>query len=104
MPVASTLGSGEQDILHFGAVKFRVNGAGNLRLRFLSLDSAVTQTLVPIVMSSTPGKQPNRLCNFISERGMLEGKTTVINEIFRINKIILFSKPLWTEYSSVVNG
>jgi hypothetical protein len=104
MPVASTLGAGEQEILHFSAVKFRVNGTGSLRLRFISLDNVTTQTLVPITMTLLPGRQPQRLCNFISERGLLEGKTTAINEVFRINKIILFSKPLWAEYSSVVNG
>jgi hypothetical protein len=99
MPVPDSLGSGEQDILHFGAVKFRVNGTGSLQLRFLSLDSVDTLTLVPLTMSLLPARQPTRLCNFISQRGMLEGKTTVINEVFRINKIILFSKPLWTEYA-----
>jgi hypothetical protein len=99
MPVPVSLGSGEQDILHFGAVKIRVNGSGNLQLRFLSLDSVDTQTLVPLAMATSPGRQPTRLANFISQRGMLEIKTTVINETFRINKIILFSKPIWTEYA-----
>jgi hypothetical protein len=99
MPVPQTLGSGEQDILHFAAVKIRVNGTGSLRLRFLSLDSVDTQTLVPLTMATLPARQPTRLCNFISQRGMLEIKTTDINEVFRINKVILFSKPLWTEYA-----
>lgn len=104
MPVPQSLGSGEQDILHFGGVRIRVNGSGNLRLRFLSLDNVQTQTLVPLTMATLPGRQPTRLANFVSQRGMLEVSTTAIDEVFRINKIILFSKPLWSEYSSVVNG
>lgn len=104
MPVPQSLGSGEQDILHFGGVRIRVNGTGYLRMRFLSLDNIDTQTLVPFTMATLPGKQPTRLANFISQRGMLEISTTAIDEVFRINKIILFSKPLWTSYSSVVNG
>lgn len=104
MPVPAGLGTGEQDILHFGAVKLRVNGTGSLQMKFIGLDNATEQVLAPITMATLPGRQPQRLSNFIGQRALLEGKTTVINEIFRINKIIIFSKPLWTEYSSLVNG
>ena len=104
MPIPASLGGREQDILHWAAVRMRVNGTGNLRMRFISLDSVQQQVLVPFILATLPGLQPTRLANFVSQRGMLEGKTTAINETFRINKIILFSKPLWGEYSSVVNG
>jgi hypothetical protein len=87
-----------EDIVHYGAVRLRVTGSGNLRMTFLSLDEDTSSVLSPIVLQATTGREPLRLANFISQRGMLEISTTAINEKFRINRVIIFEKPLWTEY------
>jgi hypothetical protein len=98
MPVNAQVGSHAEEIVHFGAVRLRVTGVGNLDMEFLSLDSVDTQTLAPLAMQTTTGREPVRLANFISQRGMLKLSTNAISESFRINRIILFVKPIWSEY------
>jgi len=87
-----------ESISHFNAVRIRVTGAGNLKLQFQSSDDIEIQTLVPFVLELQTNKQPTRLANFKQQRARLEIKTTEINEIFSINRIIVFAKPLFTSY------
>ena len=98
MPVPSSIGSRQEDIVHFGGVRLRVTGSGNLDMTFKSLDDVDTQTLVPIIMSSTSAREPTRLANFISQRGRLQISTNAIDETFRINRVIVFAKPIWTQF------
>ncbi len=98
MPTGAGVSSPAEDIVHFGGVRLRVTGTGNLRMTFFSLDDESSSVLAPIAMSNTTGREPLRLANFISQRGMLEIKTTAINEVFRINRVIIFEKALWTSY------
>lgn len=92
------IGSKREEIIHFAGVRMRVTGSGNLDLQFLSLDNVDTQTLAPIVMATTNAREPTRLANFISQRGMLKISTNAINESFKINRILLFVKPIWSSF------
>jgi hypothetical protein len=76
----------------------RVVGSGNLQMTLYSLDDIRSQTLVPFPLTATTNIQPFRLANFMEQRTALEVKTTLINEWFRINRIIIFSKPKFTMY------
>lgn len=76
----------------------RVTGSGNLRMTFFSLDDEHSNVLAPIAMQATTGREPTRLANFISQRGMLEIKVTAIDEKFTINRIVIFEKPMWSQY------
>ena len=96
--VQGQIGAHMEEIVHFAGVRLRVTGSGNLDLQFLSLDSVDTQTLAAISMSSTNAREPTRLANFISQRGQLKISTNVINETFKINRVILFVKPIWSQY------
>jgi len=87
-------------INHYHAVRMRVTGSGLLRMRLLSLDDIDTQTLVPFTMAATTQREPTRLANFKSQQARLEIKTTAMNEIFKIGKIVIFSKPVETEFPS----
>lgn len=49
-------------------------------------------------METLPGREPQRLANFTNQRVQFELKTTEINEYFIINRIIVFAKPIWSEY------
>src|SRR5688500_16894065 len=82
----------QEDVLHFNAVRIRVNGAGNLKLSLYSLDDLKKQNLADIAMSEKAGRHYTQLANFIAERVSIEGKTLFINDYFRVNRIILFSK------------
>ena len=98
MPVSAQLGSHQEEIVHYGGVRLRVTGSGNLDMQFLSLDDVDTQSLVPLAMSTTNAREPTRLANFISQRAMLKISSDVINEHFRISRIIIFAKPLWANF------
>lgn len=89
--------SGE-NIQHFGAIRLRVNGSGNLKPKFLSLDDVKTLDLVPIVMSTLTDREPTRLSNFMSQRARLRLGTTEKDEIFKINRVIIFIKETYSEY------
>jgi len=98
MPVNESIGSHSEEILHFTGIRLRIVGHGNLNLQFLSLDSAESQTLAPITLPPITAREPTRLANFVSQRGSLKIFTDQLDEEFRINRIILFVKPLWTQF------
>jgi hypothetical protein len=100
MPKGAALSeqSSGESISHFTAIRIRINGTGNLRLAVYSLDDVESQTLVPIVLATATKIIPTRLCNFTQHRAAFELKTTAINEKFRVNRIIIFSKELWTSW------
>lgn len=87
-----------EDICHFGGIRIRVNGSGNLIPSFYSLDNVQLQVLAPIAMQSVTPIQPFRLANFVSQRVFLRLETTQINDIFKINRIIIFAKAIYSQY------
>jgi hypothetical protein len=98
MPKKSS--SGEEVINHYGAVRLRVNGSGNLQMALQSLDERFQNVLVPVPLQSVTNIEPNRLSNFTQQRAKLMIRTTELNETFQISKIIVFIKPVaksWPE-------
>ena len=93
----SELSSGES-ISHFAAIRVRVTGVGNLKMRAYSLDNVHMKELVPFEMLTQTRIIPTRLVNFMEQRASFELRTTEINERFRINRIIIFTKPVFTSY------
>ena len=90
--------TGEELINHYGLVRMRLNGSGNLRMRLLSLDEVKSVTLSPFVMEDPAYIEPTRLANFTQQRAQLEISTTAIDEYFVISKIIIFVKQTATSY------
>ena len=90
-------GSGEYEH-HVVGVRLRLTGAGNMRLFLTDLDDIQTETLVPLVMAATTRIEPLRLANFQSQRIRLVGKITAINESFKIQRILMYGKPVAMEY------
>lgn len=92
--------SGEEVINHYGAIRLRIKGAGNLQPTLFSLDEQQSTVLAPIVLNTTTAIEPNRLSNFTQQRAKLELTTSNIGEFFVISKIIIFTKPVaksWPE-------
>lgn len=90
--------SGGENEHHVVAIRLRVIGTGNLQLDLFDLDDTRTQALEDVAMQATTRIEPTKLSNFQSQRIRLVGKTTEINEVFRINRIIIFAKPVAVEY------
>jgi|SRR5215203_1758709 len=93
----SELSSGES-ISHFAAIRMRVNGNGALQMTVYSLDDVKSKELVPFTMATTTRIIPTRLVNFMEQRACFEIKTTEIDESFRINRIIVFTRPVYTSF------
>jgi hypothetical protein len=91
-------GAAGDNIIHYTAIRVRVNGEGNLNLRAYSLDDVRSEDLVALVMSKLTDIIPTRLCNFTSQRASLEGWTTEINEVFKVNHITIFVKEVAASY------
>lgn len=91
--------SGE-NFLHYGAVRIRAVGRGNLRTKFIGYDEIETEVLAPLPMGATSWRNIQTLANFQGQAGRLRVEVTKLNETFRINHIIIFVKPMWTDYPS----
>lgn len=83
---------GAEDIYHFNGVRLRANGQGNLKLKLFSLDDAREQALSDYRLSENSGRQLTVLANFTEQRVSLEVRTYNINDYFRINRIVIFSR------------
>jgi len=90
--------SSGENISHFAAIRIRLNGVGNLKMATYSLDDVRSKTLVPFVMSQNARIIPTRLVNFTEQRASFELKTTEIDEKFRINRIVIFMKEVFSSY------
>lgn len=86
-----------EQYLHFGSITYRLNGTGLFRQTLYNLDRTVSQTLMPLTMATSPGFEPTRLCNFKQQRALLRMETTAIDEYMKVNRIVYFVKPIWTQ-------
>jgi len=100
MPVGAALSesSSGESISHFAAIRVRVNGTGNLKMQVFSLDDVRTKQLVPFVMQVQARIIPTRIVNFMEQRASFQLQTTELGERFRINRIVIFTKAIFTSY------
>lgn len=96
--MARTQGSIGERISHFNAVRLRVVGTGFLKLTFYSLQEQTHQQLADLELSEVTRISPLRLANFIEQRAALQIETRSINEYFKINRIIIYSRDFASEY------
>jgi len=95
--VAKNSFSGE--LIHFGTIRMRATGVGNLQLLLHSLDDTLnSKTLTSTPLQAVTNREPTTLANFIDQYGQLEVKTTVMDEVFEISKIVIFIRPVASGY------
>jgi hypothetical protein len=90
-----------ENINHFAGIRFRVLGAGDLNLTIESLDDTYFKTLVPITMAAKTRIEPFRIANFTTQRARLVIKTTAFDNQMKISKIIVFTKPIYSQYPGI---
>jgi hypothetical protein len=95
---ATSEASSGENISHFAAIRVRVNGTGDLKLKVYSLDDRKFKILVPLTMQTQARIIPTRLVNFMEQRASFELKTTNFDEQFRVNRIVIFTKEVYTSY------
>lgn len=83
-------------IYHLGIVRYQVRGSGVLRSTAYSMDEVNSETLPTVIMAATVNTLKEIKGNFKEQQMSLRIETTAIDEIFRISKIILFLRPLWS--------
>lgn len=101
MPTIKTarLGVGKSvPVNHFTGVRVRVVGSGELEMTLSTEDDVRSVTLTPFTMASSDSVTPFRLANLVTQRAQLQITTDLINEIFRINRIIIYAKPVENMY------
>jgi len=86
------------ELIHFGAVRIRVVGSGNLQVIFNSLTEVSSAQLANILMSNPTDREPLNLSHFISQRGFLELKTTNLDDNFFITRVVIYIRPVSTGY------
>jgi len=97
MPKTKVL-TGEELVNHYGLIRLRVKGSGNLRLTLYSFDKLQSNILNPLVMNDLTSIEPTLLSNFTQQRAKLQITTTNSGEVFQISKVIIFIKPVAKSY------
>ena len=94
---ARSHGSSGEYFNHFTATRIRVVGAGSLDMTLFSPDEVNSLSLGSFTLAATNRVAPIRLTNFIEQRAKLQLKTDAINETFRVNRIVIYAKPVFAE-------
>jgi hypothetical protein len=100
MPLGAALseGSSGEQVNHFAAIRIRANGNCPLNMTVYSLDDVKVKTLVPLVLADKSRIIPTRLVNFMEQRASFELKITQPGGKFRINRIVIFAKEVYSSY------
>ncbi len=100
MPKGAALSetSSGENISHFAAIRVRVNGTGDLLMTIYSLDDVKSKELVPFVMQTLNRRIPTRIINFVEQRASISLRTEEIDDYFRINRIVVFTKEIFSSF------
>lgn len=82
-------------IHHFGLIKARVIGAGNLQIYTYGDDDSGPLTSVSVALSSAPGGDIERLINHLNERCSVKFRVSLFNEYYVFNRFDLYTKPVY---------
>lgn len=104
MPKGATTseGSGGEDIQHFSHIRVRAIGQGQIFLSVASQDYVKTKTLIPLILRNANRQTPDRLVNFVEQRASFTLYTPEINTYFRINRIIVYMKTIYSSHPGSV--
>lgn len=89
-------------LIHYNSVRVQVLGAGNLHVEFLSMPDVDgnqrSYELVDINMDTIGRRIPTCLANFREQAVQLHLSTDEIDDVFTINRILIFKLPTETSY------
>lgn len=97
----------ENDIIHLGGIRFRINTQGaaaayvgpwKLSTFAINEDNTLTVQFADITILANPGKNPFLITNFVSQKFMI--KIQVPNDgFFNLNDMIAYVKPMYTSFA-----
>jgi hypothetical protein len=82
-------------INHVAGIKLRVVGSGALQITLYGEDNVTPTTANSITLSLTPGKDFDRLVNFINEKCSFKFRVSNYQERFHFKTLTVYMKPLW---------
>lgn len=82
-------------IHHFGHLKLRVTGTGNLAITLLSEDDVNPISAGTIALATSPGLEPERKINYVNEKMSTKFRVSNLNEKYRITRVDTYVKPMW---------
>jgi len=103
MPKNAMKSQGEA-INHFNGLRIRVIGSGDLQVNAYALSGdeddpdILVETFLPYAMSSATPRQPTLLANVKQQRASFEIKVTEFGEWFQVQRIVIFAKPLFSQF------
>jgi hypothetical protein len=83
---------------HFGAVRIRIVGSGNLLSKLQSLDDVYELDLSSAVLSATSNKSITILSNFMQTKAKFRMEINEIDEYFKVDNIMIYIKPTFTSF------
>src|SRR3972149_2503036 len=88
-----------ENINHFAGVRLRMLGTGSVKLKFLTLPNNLgikkEVNLVDLDLNTlNQQREPLKKTNITTQRAQLEIKTLEINEIIKINRLVIFARPV----------
>ena len=83
------------EILHFGGVRFRINGNALLTLTASSEDGVKTVTLRDLQLAGSPGAHYFRMLNFSNEKMKIRIRSNLFDQYFQMLNYTVFAKDLW---------
>lgn len=95
-------GSGGEGVQHFSHIRVRAIGQGQIFLSVASQDGVKQKVLVPLVLKNANRQTPDRLVNFVEQRASFTFYTPELNTYFRINRIIVYMKEIYTSHPGSV--
>ncbi len=97
MPFIITALYGDVPISHFGSLRIRAVGTGNLKTTLFTGDNVRNTPLANLALTSTDNKQKSLLSNLTAQKIKIKFYTDSIDEVFNITRVILFTKPTLTQ-------
>lgn len=90
-----------ESILHFGAIRLRVHGTGNLTPTLFNMDKSDQFTPNSYNLDNVDGTEPLVLTNLNTQRAILRLETNTQGAFFQVSRIVIYQKPIWEDYPSV---
>ena len=96
-PLPHEVSNWREGIYHFGGMRLRARGFGDVDVIAVGLDDAQTELSGSISLETAPGREFFKLLNFKNERCSIRLRMADNGEWLLVTKMSLFAKFLWSE-------
>lgn len=92
------------EVIHAVGARFRVRGDGLLQVRMKNLDGLRTVLLDSIAMEDRSRREMTSIANFQDQAVQILFRTTQIDDVLNISKVVCFVKPVAESYPQRSGG